>query len=204
MNNILYPFSNPIYHTIIEEDVYDKIKEDVLNYIDTNINLFKESWECPTLSNTGVSIEKRFHNKIFNKCLQKFTNEYLKEWDFSFNIKPEFVIDETWINISPPGAYQEVHVHIVPPSNNINGYPLFSGVFYIEVFENSGDLVLKNPNNINLYNIPKSSKNSILFNISPKQQHLIMFPSYLEHSVNRNKSNQKRISISFNILYNKL
>ena len=204
MNNIIYPFSNPIYHTIIEDSVYNKIKEDVLNYIDNNINLFKESWECPTLSNIGISIEKRFQNEIFNKYLQKFTNEYLKEWNFFFNIEPEFVIDETWINISPPGAYQEVHTHIESPSSNIGGYPLFSGVFYIEVSENSGDLVLKNPNNINLYNLPKSNKNPLLFNIPPKQQHLIMFPSYLEHSVNRNNSNQKRISISFNIFYNKL
>ena len=35
--------------------------------------------------------------------------------------------------------------------------------------------------------------------ISPKEGALVLFPSYLDHSVNENLSNEERIVISFNI-----
>ena len=41
--------------------------------------------------------------------------------------------------------------------------------------------------------------NSLSWNVEPKEGTLIMFPSYLEHSVEENKSNEKRISMAFDI-----
>ena len=35
--------------------------------------------------------------------------------------------------------------------------------------------------------------------ISPKEGALVLFPSYLDHSVNENQSNEERIVISLNI-----
>ena len=36
--------------------------------------------------------------------------------------------------------------------------------------------------------------------ISPTEGGLVIFPSYLDHSVNENLSNEERIVISFNII----
>ena len=35
--------------------------------------------------------------------------------------------------------------------------------------------------------------------INPKEGALVLFPSYVEHSVNENLSNEERIVVSFNI-----
>ena len=161
------------------------------------------------VGNGGFSLRTR---KIMLEIIDKIdindtqynqsTLEYIREWDFIFkDFNPNFFIPELWINISPPGAYQEIHHHILSPTTGFSPYPLFSGVFYIDVKENSGDLVLKSPTSQNLNNIPLTPKHKNKFNITPKNQNLILFPSFLEHLVSQNKSNQDRISISFNIKY---
>ena len=90
------------------------------------------------------------------------------------------VIQEMWINISPPHGYNGLHNH--GSSDKIH-----SGVLYLKCPPNSG--------NINFYNI---------FNIStsyihpPKEKEIIIFPNNLPHSVNPNLSQEDRISIAFN------
>ena len=49
--------------------------------------------------------------------------------------------------------------------------------------------------NINSPNFLNAQVNSV----SPKEGGLVLFPSYLDHSVNENLSNEERIVISFNI-----
>lgn len=202
--NILNPFILPIYQKTIDNGVFDLISNQVHNYIKDNKDFFKPTWNCPTLSNFHLPLDsdKGFNNDNLNVELQKSTLEYIREWDFIFkDFNPNFFIPELWINISPPGAYQEIHHHILSPTTGFSPYPLFSGVFYIDVKENSGDLVLKSPTSQNLNNIPLTPKHKNKFNITPKNQNLILFPSFLEHLVSQNKSNQDRISISFNIKY---
>ena len=202
MNNIIYPFQIPLYHSIFEEKIFKSIKIEVLKYIDSNFNLFKENWDCSTLSNFGTDLKNQFINKILNQQIKNFTKNYLNEWDLDFKNKVKFLIDETWINISPPKAFQETHHHLKPPTKSLSGkYSLFSGVFYINAIKNSGNLVLKNPNNINLNLFPFTTKNPNNITITPNPGHFIMFPSYLEHLVSPNQTNENRISISFNILY---
>ena len=41
--------------------------------------------------------------------------------------------------------------------------------------------------------------NAQVNSITPKEGALILFPSYVEHSVNENLSNEERIVISFNV-----
>ena len=44
--------------------------------------------------------------------------------------------------------------------------------------------------------------NAQVHGITPKEGGLILFPSYVDHSVNENLSNEERIVISFNIKVN--
>jgi len=202
--NIINPFILPIYQKKLDNNIFNIISEQVYSYINKNREYFKASWNCPTLSNFNLPLnsDKRFINDNLNTELQKCTLDYIKEWGFIFNdFSPNFLISEQWINISPPGAYQEIHHHTAPPNSETNFYPLFSGVFYVDVKENSGDLVLKSPVSQDLSNIPLTPKHKNKFNITPNNQNIILFPSFLEHLVSQNQSNQDRISISFNINY---
>ena len=103
-----------------------------------------------------------------------------------------------WININKPGDYNIKHVH---PTNNL------SGVLWVKAPQNSGDIVFDSPNNFESFLENKSYidgfKKSYFIDDSyhcyPTEGRMIVFPSHLQHHVQENKSNEDRISVSFNI-----
>ena len=103
-----------------------------------------------------------------------------------------------WININKPGDYNIKHVH---PTNHL------SGVLWIKCLENSGDIVFDSPNNFESFLENKSydddfKKSNFIddsYHCYPTEGRMIVFPSHLQHHVQENKSNEDRISVSFNI-----
>ena len=73
----------------------------------------------------------------------------------------------------------------------------------LENHKNINDIVFYDPRPAPVYSHPNvvnpNLLNAQVNGISPKEGALVLFPSYLEHSVNENKSNEERIVISFNI-----
>mgnify|MGYP003119528937 FL=1 len=102
-----------------------------------------------------------------------------------------------WANINPPGGMNNTHLH----SN-----ALFSGVYYVKVPANSGRLKLIEPRPGVHVMMPtrKPGNPGIDFwrevHIEPIVGRIIMFPAWLWHSVEENKSNDIRISVSFNFI----
>ena len=94
----------------------------------------------------------------------------------------EVIIDTMWGNISPPGSFNWPHAH------SIFGTEVYAGVLYLQVPKNSGEIMFQHP----------LAKNSSLYKVMPVNNQLIIFPGYLTHSVDVNKSNDVRISIAFN------
>ena len=72
---------------------------------------------------------------------------------------------------------------------------------------NSGDIIFYDPRLAPVYTYPKAVSpnylNAQVNGISPKEGALVLFPSYLDHSVNANLSKEERIVISFNLKLNK-
>lgn len=114
----------------------------------------------------------------------------------SQEFETNFFLDNIWMNINSTHAYNEIHIH---PNS------LLSGVFYVKVPKNSGRIVFVNPNfSISSFLWKTSIKklngfNSQKWKIDPKENMLLIFPSWLHHYVEPNDSNENRISISFNI-----
>jgi len=102
-----------------------------------------------------------------------------------------------WANINPPGAFNRPHIH---PNS------LWSGVYYVKTQENCGHLKIEDPKTISLMTVPRRTDKPLpkhLWNevhFEPVQGRCIMFPSWLNHTVDINKSNDIRISVSFNFL----
>ena len=105
-----------------------------------------------------------------------------------------------WANVNGPGAMNYPHIH--PGS-------VLSGVYYVTLPENSGNLRLINPNLFNFVSLESIggvetfTEGPCLFTTEHtlhKSQSggLLIFPSHLSHYVLPNLSKQKRISISFN------
>lgn len=91
-------------------------------------------------------------------------------------------IQNMWANVNFYKDFNGQHTH--------DG--LLSGVFHLSVPKNSGNLVLVDPRPL--------LKSNNTFPIKPEPLALVLFPSWLEHYVEPNLSNEPRISMSFNTM----
>tara|TARA_B100000989_G_scaffold163896_1_gene122442 strand:- start:221 stop:823 length:603 start_codon:yes stop_codon:yes gene_type:complete len=103
-------------------------------------------------------------------------------------------INNMWAIINKGGSGNLRHQH---------GNSTISGAYYVRAPKDSGDIVFYDPRPAPVYSYPKAESPNILNaqvnGISPKEGALVLFPSYLDHSVNENLSNEERIVVSFNI-----
>lgn len=105
-------------------------------------------------------------------------------------------IDRVWCNINNNKNIDLPHSH--PTA-------LFSAVYYVKAEPNSGDIVFLTPNSahqngeigrgiiVNSFN----EFTSATWSIGPETGKLLIFPSWLTHYVQQNKSEEERISIAF-------
>lgn len=98
------------------------------------------------------------------------------------------------VNLSHPQAFNYQHGHAMS---------LYSGVYYLTVPENSGDIVFHEPRPAAKYS--RLQADGCRFGsgdvyIAPKAGQLVLFPCWLEHSVLPNESDQTRISIPMNAM----
>ena len=89
-------------------------------------------------------------------------------------------------------------------SEHIHG-EILSGVFYLKAPSESGKFVLSNPGLNRLWGgcqlvKEKNQFTGELMRIEPEEGSIILFPSYIPHSVETNNHDDERISISFNLM----
>ena len=99
-----------------------------------------------------------------------------------------------WAIVNKGGAANARHHH---------GNSDISAAYYVRAPINSGDIVFYDPRPAPVFSHPKAnnpnSLNAMVNSINPVEGLLVLFPSYLDHSVNANMSDEERIVISFNI-----
>ena len=102
-------------------------------------------------------------------------------------------IQNLWININPPNSYNHLHNHVGS---------VLSGVYYVDATSEQGNIQFERNDNAE-YHIPTKVAKETYYTstratYAGKTNALYIFPSWLKHSVQGNKSNTDRISISFN------
>ena len=149
----------------------------------TNVN----GWHSKTDKHTKQEY-KPLIDELFRMAYKVFNEEYLDG---------EPKLGNMWANINPPGGYNKPHIH---PNS------LFSGVYYVKTPPNSGRLICNDPRpgiQTCMPNRKKGQPPKHLWrevNLQPQENRAIMFNSWLWHTVEPNKSNEDRISVSFNFL----
>ena len=103
---------------------------------------------------------------------------------------------EAWANVSGAGALNKAHVH---------GGAFWSAVYYVRAPESgSGQLVLHDPRMpaLRMY-APmlrfKGAGPEQVARVNPKSGMVVMFPSWLSHSVDPWQGEGERVSIAFNV-----
>ncbi len=103
-------------------------------------------------------------------------------------------ITSMWSIINIGGASNVRHHH---------GNSDISAAYYVRAPKNCGEIVFYDPRPAPVFSHPNSnnanSLNAMVNSVSPVEGCLVMFPSYLDHSVNANESDKERIVISFNL-----
>ena len=192
-------FKTPIYNTNL--DIDNKILLDLSYQEKENDTTGRRK------SNNGYQT-KDLDFKTYKFLFDEISKHAIKFYSiYNADIKSHY-FSNFWINISGKHHYNKLHSH---------SGSFISGVYYIKVPKNSGEIVFENPSHMFIENKFQkfdnwtfedknkndwNSYNSPEWKIEPEEKQLLMFPSYLRHYVEANKSDEDRISLSFNILIN--
>ena len=107
-----------------------------------------------------------------------------------------FEITGCWANVLAKGAAHRAHSH---PNN------FLSGVYYVRTHPGTDTINFHDPRNqagvIRPPVVELTAENTDQVVVRVKNGTLLVFPSYLQHSVDANMSEEERISISFNIMF---
>jgi uncharacterized protein (TIGR02466 family) len=108
----------------------------------------------------------------------------------------ELVIKELWMNKNGGGDFNKAHIH---PN------AILSGAYYVKTPEGSGNIEFYDPVPARLMNVYPVKKrkpiNLQAVEYKAGEGQLLIFPSWLQHAVQPNRSKDYRVSISFNIGY---
>ena len=189
--NLFFP--TPVW--TLQLDNYRSINEQMYKFIKIT-----QSKDQQGISKSNI---KGWHSKDFNmqenepKDFIKFILPAIEQVITDMNWekqKQSININNMWAIINTGGSANLRHQH---------GNSTISGAYYVRAPKNSGDIVFYDPRPAPVYTYPKAVNPNLLNaqvnGISPKEGALVLFPSYLDHSVNENLSNEERIVISFNI-----
>jgi len=127
------------------------------------------------------------------KAISQFVYEELK-------VVPtiHFYITNSWVVKHEKGDWAQMHAH-----TNC----LISGVYYFDVNKDSGRIYFhKEANHFSVFPMhmdlditDHNILNAKAWNFIPENGQLFLFPSWLQHSVSENKSDQERHSLAFNV-----
>ena len=188
-------FSVPIFQYKLEN--YKETNKELLNYI---LELQKNDKTGNTHSNIGGWHSQNFDivnqgppinflNKIKDYLKHIISNEF--GWKYVPN-KQRIVA--MWAIINKKSSFNVMH-------NHQNCY--FSSAYYVKKPKNSGDITFFDPKEAKKYRFPKIEKyteySAEAITIKPEEGDLLIFPSYLYHSVGENLSEDDRVVISFNV-----
>jgi uncharacterized protein (TIGR02466 family) len=181
-------FTKSIFKINLQNLNYKKQVKEVLNN-------YKKNNYSRIISNVNGFQSILIEEEDFQKQSLDFFKDSILNFIKSFDPLCNFFIELNgiWINENFTGSLNSKHLH--PQSN-------FSGVYYIKVPENSGDIIFYRDeilyDYLENYKIFNSSEFNISEKIEIKEDDLILFPSFLNHSVEKNLNKDSRISVAFN------
>jgi uncharacterized protein (TIGR02466 family) len=196
-------FSTPIYYDKVQEPVLSKIQQEfagvVSEFEKKGAFEHNENW----VPRTHKLSDKNFNtNFLYDYKLDNFINElslhigaFTREIGVPPNRTPSFKIVNSWMTKFGTDEFAHSHDH---------GSSDISGTYYYKVpiqsDSDSGNIQFQSP--VEQIKISYVSEHMARHVTYPAETGgMILFPSWLRHGVSVNKSDEDRISVSFNITF---
>ena len=183
-------FPTTLWTFEIPADVYGRINAGLRNKFDQLIAAapdknHKGTWQ------TAYDLHTQPEMQELNGYFMNAVHEVISVLSTTYK---DVEITGCWANISPPGSSHNSHTH---PNN------FLSAVYYVTVPQGGNQINFHDPR-YQSYILASPVEQSNIHNaeyaeIEVEEGSLLLFPSWLVHSVPANNSNERRISISFNI-----
>ena len=184
-------FPTPLWLNQLEPAEFEPLNRDLLNFFETIRR--EEGFEHGARWQTPNNLQKRQEMGPFLDVARRFCLQSLEQLNVE---NRSFVFTGCWANIKPHGATHGGHTH---PNNYL------SGVYYVTAPAKCGAIVFQDPRNEPYIVAPLPTGpnvfNSRFVNFEPRVGMLLLFPSWLMHSVEPNQADSDRISISFNMMF---
>jgi uncharacterized protein (TIGR02466 family) len=126
-------------------------------------------------------------------CVNKAAQGALRFWRIG---DKAIELTGCWANVLGQGAAHRLHHH---PNN------FLSGVYYVRTGPGADTINFHDPRNqtgiIRPPVLELTAENTDQVVVSVKNGTLLLFPAYLQHSVDANRGEQERVSVSFNLMF---
>ena len=176
------------------------LKAELRDAIDAKVSTTLEGLrrDLPTLKpgdgwQSEQTLHKRDEFEELISCVSNVTKSILR---FLRIGQEDFEITGCWATVLAKGAIHKAHSH---PNNYL------SGVYYVRIHPGADTINFHDPRSqtrvIRPPVVELTAENTDQVVVRVTNGTLLMFPSYLEHSVDSNTSAEERISISFNIMF---
>ena len=184
-------FPIPVYSDIIKNNDYKQVQEEIANAVaNIDVESLSNPWDDTVKTSFNYNTSREFveQTPYFKNVIKEHVIEYFREVNPRLPVI-DFKITDSWVNFSEKGGYQNYHSHT---------FSDLSGCYYFQSTVDDGDIKFKSPSSAHI-------SSSILLNKyvahKPLQGKLLLFPSFLEHAVMMNNTDNTRISVSFNIKF---
>jgi len=191
-SEVIPMFPTLVWKILLKVELRDAIEARVLATVE------QLRRNMPTLNpGDGWQSEQTLHQRDefqeLISCVNNATNSILR---FLRIGQEEFEITGCWATVLAEGAIHKAHSH---PNN------FLSGVYYVRIHPGADTINFHDPRSqtrvIRPPVVELTAENTDQVVVRVTNGTLLMFPSYLEHSVDTNMSAEERISVSFNIMF---
>jgi uncharacterized protein (TIGR02466 family) len=187
--NIERWFPTPVLWHNASQEVSTRIKADFFSREkDIKLVLQNGVWGDNITSSFGQ--EDDFIQRFELHELGNLVDNAVHELATAFNIRKKLIRKESWVNYQNKYQYQNVHTH---PGNVV------STCYYIQATPEDGVFRLYPPKTELSTWIDVEGYETVTY--KPKTGLVLAFPSSMEHSVSQNLTDNTRISISCNYIF---
>jgi uncharacterized protein (TIGR02466 family) len=191
-SDVIPMFPTLVWKILLNAELRDAIDPKILATLETlrrDVPTLKpgQGWQSET------TLHQRAEFQQLISCVSKVADSILR---FLRIGQEPFEITGCWATVLAKGAIHKAHSH---PNN------FLSGVYYVRIQPGADTIYFHDPRSqarvIRPPVVELTAENTDQVVVRVRNGNLLMFPSYLEHSVDANMSAEERISISFNIMF---